>query len=298
VPVASLIAFAIQPKLAPALVFLDLAAATWRYNPPARPEHVYPVTGAIEFMQRGVKPYRVAAWGWSFMPDTPGWYGLEDVKTTDPVQNFWYFFLLRGYLGIDPSSPDLIVSNVERAYFDYLNVRYLYVPPDNETHPRGFVERYRGPDGVVLENTEVLPRYFFVREAIIEKDTGNAVAHSREISDYRTQAIVAWKPVNVPERYLGGTVRVRAYEASRTTLDVESRGWNLLVTSDAHWPGWQARIDGRAAEVVRVNGAFNGVYVPPGATKVELWYGPPEVAQGLIAGIVGLLLLAAIVSRR
>ncbi|HUR81470.1 MAG TPA: hypothetical protein VM733_11940 [Thermoanaerobaculia bacterium] len=297
VSIATLIVFAVQPKLAPALVFLDLAVATWRYNPPARPEHVYPVTGAIASMQRGAKPYRVAAWGWSLMPDTPGWYGLEDIKTTDPVQNFWYFFLLRGYLGIDPSSPDLIISNVERAYFDFLNVRYLYVPPDNETHPRGFVERYRGADGVVLENTEVLPRYFFVREAIVEKDTGNAVAHSREISDYRAQAIVEWKPVNVPERFRGGTVRIRAYEASRTMLDVESRGWNLLITSDAHWPGWQARIDGRAAEVVRVNGAFNGVYVPPGAAKVELWYGPPEVTQGLVAGIVGLVLLAIIIRR-
>ena len=287
-----------QPRLAPALVFLDLVAATWRYNPPARPEHVYPVTGAIETMQRGVKPYRVAAWGWSLMPDTPGWYGLEDVKTTDPVQNFWYFFLLRGYLGIDPSSPDLIVSNVERAYFDFLNVRYLYVPPDNETHPRGFVERYRGADGIVLENTEVLPRYFFVREAIIEKDTGNAVAHSRDIADYREQAIVEWKPVNVPDRYRGGTVRIRSYEANRTALDVQSRGWNLLVTSDTHWPGWQARIDGRAAEVVRVNAAFNGVFVPPGATKIELEYPPPELLQGLIAGIVGLVLLAVIAARR
>ncbi|HVE72917.1 MAG TPA: hypothetical protein VNI54_16235 [Thermoanaerobaculia bacterium] len=298
IPIATLIAFALKPSLAPALVFVDLVAATWRYNPPARPEHVYPVTGAIEFMQRGEKPYRVAAWGWSLLPDTPGWYELEDVKTTDPVQHFRYMHLLRGYLGIDPSSPDLMLGNVERAYFDFLNVRYLYVPPDNETRPAGFVERYRGADGIVLENREVLPRYFFVREVWVEKDDGNAVARSRDISDFGGTAIVDHKPPHVPDRFRGGTVLVRSYEGRRTTLDVDSRGWNLLVTSDTHWPGWEARINGRIAEVVLVNGAFNGVFVPPGPAKVELWYWPRELTHGLIAGVVGLVLLAWIVARR
>ena len=300
VPVATLFVFAIRPTVAMAtiLIFLDLAAATWRYNPPALPGHVYPPTGAIDFMQRAAKPYRIAAWGWSFMPDTPGYYGLEDVKTTDPVQHFAYMFLLRGYLGIDPASPELVLSNVERAYLDFLNVRFLYVPPDNETRPAGFVERYRGVDGVVLENSEVLPRYFFVRETLVETDLGMTVAKSRFIPDFRVQSIVDRKPPHVPSTFRGGTVHVREYEGQHTVLDVDSRGWNLLVTSDTHWPGWHARVNGRDTEVVKVNGAFNGVYIPPGAASVELWYWPDEVTHGLLAGAVGLLLLTWMVVRR
>jgi hypothetical protein len=300
IPIATLLVFAFRPTVVVAtlLVFIDLAAATWRYNPPALPGHVYPIIGAIDFMQRAAKPYRIAAWGWSFMPDTPGYYGLEDVKTTDPVQHFAYMFLLRGYLGIDPSSPDLVLSNVERAYLDFLNVRYLYVPPDNEIRPPGFVERYRGVDGVVLENAEVLPRYFFVREASVETDLGMTVAKSRFISDFRAQAIVDRKPPKVPTTFRGGTVDLREYEGQHTLLDVESRGWNLLVTSDTHWPGWKARVNGRDTEVVKVNGAFNGVYIPPGKAKVELWYWPDEVTHGLLAAVVGLLLLAWMVSSR
>jgi hypothetical protein len=300
IPLATLIVFALRPSiaLATAVVFVDLVAATWRYNPPARPEHVYPVTGAIDFMQRAEKPYRVAAWGWSFMPETPGWYGLEDVKTTDPVQHFAYMFLLRGYFGIDPASPDLVLGNVERPYTDFLNVRYLYAPPDNATHPAGFVERYRGADGVVLENAEVLPRYFLAGQARVEPDLGMTVAYSRFIADFREQAIVDRKPPQAPLRFAGGTVRIRSYEANRTLLDVESRGWNLLATSDTHWPGWRARVNGRDQEVVTVNGAFNGVFLPPGSSKVELWYWPEELIHGLIAGAVGLVLLAMFVARR
>ena len=298
IPIASLLLFAVRPRLATLLVVVDLAAATWRYNPPALPGHVYPITGAIDSMQRAAKPYRVAAWGWSLMPETPGWYGLEDVKSTDPVQHFAYMMLLRGYLAIDPASPDLMLGNVERAYLDFLNVRFIYVPPDQEIRPAGFVERYRGVDGIVLENTEVLPRYFFAGEASVEPDLGMTVARSRFISDYRAQALVDRKPPHVPDTFRGGTVRVVRYEGQRTELEVESRGWNLLVTSDAHWPGWRARVNGRAAEVVKVNGAFNGVYIPPGKGRVELWYWPEEVTHGLIAGIAGLILLGFVVRHR
>jgi hypothetical protein len=300
IPIATLLVFAFRPAVlvATVLVFVDLTAATWRYNPPAWPAHVYPETDAITFLRNQEKPYRMAAWGWSFLPETPGWYGLEDVKTTDPVQHFAYMFLLRGYLDVDPASPDLVLRNVERAYLDFLNVRWLYVPPDHTLRPPGFVERYRGPDGMVLENREVLPRYFFVREARVEPDLGMTVAYSRFISDYRAQAIVDRKPPHVPVRFGGGTVRIVDYEPNRTTLDVDSRGWNLLVTSDTHWAGWKARVNGTAHDVVTVNGAFVGLFVPPGKAKVELWYWPDEVTHGLVAGIVGLALLALVCARR
>ena len=297
VPLATLVVFALRPsmRMATALVLADLVVATWRYNPPERPEHLYPRTGAIAFMQQGAKPFRIAAIGSSFIAETPAWYGLEDIKTTDPVQNFAYMFLLRGYLDIDPTSSELDIRNVERAYFDYLNVRYVYVPADKELAPAGFVERYRGADGVVLENTEVLPRYFFTRAARVEPDLGMAVALSRFITDYRAESIVSRKPEQVPSRYEGGDVRVRAYENQRTVLDVDSRGWNLLVTSDTHWPGWRARIDGRDAQVVTVNAAFVGVFVPPGQSRVELWYWPRAQTHGLIASAVGVVVLLLVI---
>jgi hypothetical protein len=332
VPLATLVVFAVRPsaRMATVLVLADLVVATWRYNPPARPEHVYPRTGAIAFLENAPRPFRMTAMGWSFMAETPGWYGLEDVRTTDPVQHFAFMFLLRGYLDIDRRSAEPIIRNVERAYFDYLNVRYLYVPPEEGTSPRegvrpsefgeaspkegvrpsefavapgegvrpsGFVERYRGSDGVVLENMEVLPRYFLVRSARVEPDLGMTVALSRFITDYRAHALVDRKPVAAPMEFRGGDVRVLSYGPARTRLAVDSRGWNLLVTSDTHWPGWRVLVNGREEGVVTVNGAFVGVFVPPGRAVVELWYWPRELTEGLWAGAVGLVLLLVVAAR-
>ena len=299
IPIATLMVFAIRPSIALAtvLVFVDLTVATWRYNPPSRPEHVYPVTGAIAFLETAAKPYRMAAWGWSFLPETPGWYGLEDIKSTDPVQHPGYMSLLRGYFDVDPASPDLVLRNVERAWLDFLNVRWLYVPPDHELKPPYFEERYRGPDGVVLEYMKALPRYFFAGDTRVEKDFGMTVGFTRFIYDYRAHALVDRKPPNMPAQFAGGDVKIVRYESNRTVLDVDSHGWNLLVTSDTFWPGWKARVNGKPHELVKVNGAFVGLFVPPGGARIELRYWPDEVTQGLWAGVVGLFMLGFVVAR-
>ena len=39
-------------------------------------------------------------------------YGLEDVKTTDPISNPRYLRLLLGYLRIDPGDPTLLALDV------------------------------------------------------------------------------------------------------------------------------------------------------------------------------------------
>ena len=297
VPLATAAIFLIRPRLATALVLVDLLVATWRYNPPAKPEEVYPATAAIRFLQRVPKPARMAAMGWSFLPETPGYYGIEDVKTTDPVQHFAYMFMLRGYLDVVPGSYDLILRNVERPFVDYLNVGWLYVPPDHDVRPAGFVERYRGPDGAVLENIEVLPRHFFVRTAAIEPDLGSTIYRSRDIRDYRDQALIEAAPFALPDAFAGGTIRVLAYDASRTLLDVDSRGLNLLVTSEVNWPGWRAYWNGVRKPIVRTNGAFIGVFLPTGRGKLELRYWPEELAQGLWAGVAGVVLLALMLWR-
>jgi hypothetical protein len=293
--------------VAPLAVFADLAVATYRYNPPAKPDDVFPVTGAIATLQQREKPFRMAAWGWSFLPDTPGYYGIEDIKTTDPVQHARYMRLLKGYLGIDPANYDLLIRDVTQPFFDYLNIKYIYVPPDQALADPRFVEIYRGADGAVLENTRALPRYFLVERFSVEPSFDATVWRSREIRNFRTDALVdrvpgaaahALKESNGVLR--GGSVRVRKYTNNATFLDVSSDGWNLLVSSDVHWPGWRAYWNGTRQPTVVVNGAFLGCFVPPGDGQLTFRYLPQEFmfALGLSGGTFALLMVLAILVRR
>jgi hypothetical protein len=294
--------------IATLLVFADLTVTTYRYNPSSTPADVYPVTGAIATLQRSEKPFRLAAWGWSFLPDTPGYYGVEDIKTTDPIQHAGYMRLMKGYLNADPTSYDQILRDASQPFFDYLNIKYVYVPPDQTLSDPRLVEIYRGTDGVVLENTEALPRYFLVERFSVEPDFGRAVWRSKQIQNFWTDALVDHVPARVlraapslgqPGVVLGGgDVRIRRYRANSTTLHVESNGWNLLVSSDVHWPGWRAYWNGKRQPPVIVNGAFLGCFVPPGTGTLEFRYVPDEYTKGLrAAGAAAILLIALGIGR-
>jgi hypothetical protein len=279
------------------LVFADLAVATYRYNPPSEPADVFPGTGAIAALQRGERPFRFAAWGWSFLPDTPGYYGIEDIKTTDPIQNAHYMRLMRGYLNADAASYDQILRDASQPFFDYLNIRYIYVPPDQSlTDPR-FVEVYRGTDGTVLKNTRALPRYFLVQRFRVDASFDRTVALSKQIRDFRVDALVDHIPPNVfaqPDQQLGGgSVSVLRYGDNDTALDVTSNGWNLLVSSDVHWPGWRAYWNGRRQRPVIVNGAFLGCFIAPGKGQLVFRYRPDEFTRGLTLSAAAVVLLAA-----
>src|SRR5262249_35029210 len=146
-----------RPTIAIGGVLLDLIVATYGDNPPARPGDVYPITGAIHLLHQAPHaPPTAGTGGWG-LSRTPSDHGIEDIKTTDPVQHLNYMRLLKGYLHIDPDSYDLLIQDYSQPFFDHLNIRYIYVPPNQPlTDPR-FVERYRGPDGIILENTRALP---------------------------------------------------------------------------------------------------------------------------------------------
>jgi uncharacterized membrane protein YfhO len=77
----------------------------------------------------------------------------------------------------------------------------------------------------------------------------------------------------------------------------------LLVRAETWAPGWRAVIDGQPAAVLRVNCAFQGVWVPAGEHVVRFEYQPTgyvigkwiSLASALVVGLAG---LAWMVGRR
>ena len=306
-PVALLAIVPLLPKrLAIAvavLTFTELMLTTWRYNPPSKPAEVFPVTGAIQAMKSSDgQPYRIVARGWSFLPDTPGYYGLEDVKSTSPFTTPAYLRLFGGYFATQ--GFDQTVGRTKYGFNDYLNARYIYCPPGETPGRDDVVEIYRGPDGAVFRNDKAFPRYFFPRHFKVEPSYGTMLARMRdEIQDYHERALVDHVPSRVGRPIAvewndnaGGEIRVLRYGPNSVDLDVESRGWNLLVSSDERWPGWRAYWNGDRAPHVLVNGAFLGVFVPPGRGVVRFRYRPREFDDGVaVAAATALVIIIVLI---
>jgi uncharacterized membrane protein YfhO len=63
----------------------------------------------------------------------------------------------------------------------------------------------------------------------------------------------------------------------------------VLVVGDTWFPGWEARVDGAPASILRANHAFRALALAEGAHTVELAYRPVSFRLGIALSLVGLL---------
>jgi hypothetical protein len=92
---------------------------------------------------------------------------------------------------------------------------------------------------------------------------------------------------------------VRHYEPGNVQIDLSApapQGASLIV-SENYYPGWIAKVDGKAARIGRADYSLIGVELPPGARSIELKFTSPSYERGKVitwlAILVGLLLLGA-----
>jgi hypothetical protein len=88
-------------------------------------------------------------------------------------------------------------------------------------------------------------------------------------------------------------VTVARPNSDRFELDVRMVLPGIVVVSEQFFPGWEAQLDGRPAEVFPVNGALMGIAVPGGDHRVSLRFLPRAIKVGLpVTVFVGMLCVA------
>ena len=79
------------------------------------------------------------------------------------------------------------------------------------------------------------------------------------------------------------------YGADRLLIRANMSCPGMVILSDTYFPGWRARVDGKAARIYEVNGAMRGVMVPAGLHTVTMRYRPASVIWGGLLTLVGIL---------
>lgn len=79
----------------------------------------------------------------------------------------------------------------------------------------------------------------------------------------------------------GHTVKLLRWEAGRREFEVDSPEGGRFVLAEQYFPGWEARVDGRAVRIERADGAFQAVELGPGKRRVEFRFRSRGLRWGL-----------------
>ncbi len=161
--------------------------------------------------------------------------------------------------------------------------------------------RYRlvhSGDVKIYENLDVLPRAFVVHQARAIQDDEQAISALRAESFAPDAEVILSDdqpgPVSQGE---GGEDEVSAlvYEPERVLVEANLNSPGYLVLTDTYYPGWRARVDGQAAEILRADYYFRAVYLPEGEHVVQFTYDPASFKIGLAVSLIcGLLVGGAL----
>lgn len=182
------------------------------------------------------------------------------------------------------------VEDLASPALDLASIRYLLSRTPIE-ESRLAAARFRHvadlPGRSVYENLEALPRFYLagrVRPAASLEEAARAV---RDPSlDPRETAVV--EGLREVAGGADGRVTVVWYQENGFELEVETPRPAYLVTSETHYPGWKAWVDGREARLYYTNVAFRGLPVPAGRHRVVMRFEPAIVGVGAAVSALSL----------
>jgi hypothetical protein len=112
---------------------------------------------------------------------------------------------------------------------------------------------------------------------------------------------MAWIETDHPERlarYVAGgesrspeTVAVETLEPQRVVLAANLMSPGVVILADVYYPGWELTIDGRDAEILRVNRMMRGAAVEAGSHRLTYIYRPRSFRWGMMLSLSALLIV-------
>ncbi len=150
----------------------------------------------------------------------------------------------------------------------------------------------------VYENTRTLPRAWLATEALsLPDETILKIIQEGRFADGR-----AWEPRQTalvegaaPSGLNGasgsGQALVSAYEPQRIEVKTSSDAPAILILGENHYPGWNAFVDGRAVETLRVDYNLRGVALPAGSHLVRFAYRPKSLWLGALISLLAAISL-------
>ncbi len=178
------------------------------------------------------------------------------------------------------------VARLDSPVLDMVNIRYLLsrTPLDAaEAEQARLVHIADLPGRLVYENLEAGPRYYLTYQTRSVAGLEEAVRQLEDPAfDWRRESIVEGpEPLAGSPGDQAGSVRLVSYSANRLELEVRTPLPAFLATSESHYPGWRAWVNGQPEALRYTNVAFRGLNVSAGTSRVVMQFSPSLLWLGI-----------------
>jgi len=232
---------------------------------------------------------------------------LEETGFSAQINSFIEKYWRYGMRDNRPQWTPLPLAQIpeQRLRFDYamldmLNVKYLVVNHLPLSDPR-FRPIAEFGNQWIYENTEMLPRVFFVDR--IEQLNGRQQIFQRMKSgvfDPHTTAIIEERPPFAIAPSDSNRATITHYDIQEIHIQTAVAAPTLMVLSEIYYPAaWKATVDGKAAQIYKTNYLLRSIFLEPGEHEIVFYYRSPAFSLGkwisiaTLALVIGLLLILA-----
>ena len=127
-----------------------------------------------------------------------------------------------------------------------------------------------------IENTGANGNAWFVKDVAYVANANEEIDQLGKVNPKQT-AVVAQKDFGFLKAGGEGEIRLTDYSTSEATYETESTEGGLVVFSEVYYPGWDATIDGKPAEIGRADYVLRAMNVPAGKHVIKFTYDPESV---------------------
>lgn len=292
------------------ILSFDLASFGLKYNTASPRELEYPETDAIRFLKVDKSKFRIISFG-NFLHNSFAAYNLSDAGGYHSFypKRYGEFLHLTQY-GPDAPLPDRFhrwtyFRTFGSPLLDLINIKYLLLPPAATIHSSRLKLVY-DKEIMIYENMNAFPRAFWVPsyEYCNSRDASYKKLGSYTSKDFKTKVILESRPPSdfnqltspeVPESR--PQIDFLHYGTNRISMSISTDKAGFLVLSDNYHPGWEAKVDGQKASILRANYIMRAIPIKKGSHRVMLSFRPGGLMAGIIITFFAWIALAIMIMR-
>ncbi len=294
------------------ILITELIWQSNQYNKTFQSSLIYPKTDATDFVKNNIGLYRLVVTpaelggkaekfsGFKVIspPNTMLPYQINTIYGKDQLFPKWY----REFISLSEPQEHLshiVFEKTSSPLYDFLGVKYLMTRDKYNFNNLNYKEVHVSNGVKIYENTNVMPRAFFAKNVEKISDLSTTINKMKQTDfDFYSNIIVTDDKINITDIKSVETtdkIEITDYKNNQVMLNTSSNSKKLLVLTDTYYPGWQAFIDNKPADILRVDYALRGLIIDAGNHKIELIFHPKSFFYGLYISFISLIICVGLI---